>query len=65
MFEELVKRLRNLSGTDNAKQLTRNMLYRLLDEVFIPTGYIKTYKEDDRTTPGVVLTLAGHRLLTD
>ena len=28
------------------QQLTRDMAYRLLDEVFIPVGYIKSYKED-------------------
>jgi hypothetical protein len=44
------------------KQLTRDMLYRLLDEVFKETGYISSYKEDSSTTPGVILTL-NQRLL--
>ncbi len=40
--------LYNYAGdkTARAKQLTKKMTYRLLDEVFIPTGYIKYYKED-------------------
>ena len=39
------------------KQLTRDMLYRLLDEVFKETGYVTSYKEDSSTTPGVILTI--------
>lgn len=32
--------------TTRAKNLTKETLLRLLDEVFIPTGYVKTYSED-------------------
>ena len=31
------------------------MAYRLLDEVFIPAGYVKSYKEDGKGEPGIVL----------
>ena len=31
------------------KQLAKQMVYRLLDEVFIPLGYVKAYKEDEKT----------------
>lgn len=43
--------------TTRAKQLSRDMLYRLLDEVFIPAGYVKEngYKEDSKGSPGVKL----------
>lgn len=39
-----------------AQQLSRDMMYRLLDEAFIPTGYIKSYKEDEHGKKGVKLT---------
>ena len=39
-----------------ARQLSRDMMYRLFDEVFIPTGYISAYKEDSSGNPGVKLT---------
>ena len=51
----------NEDKTTRAKQLTRDMLYRLLDEVFKPSGYVLAYKEDDRTSPGVVLTVGEPR----
>lgn len=35
------------------QQLTRDMAYRLLDEVFIPAGYVKSYKEDNNGKPGI------------
>ena len=40
--------LYSYAGDKNAraKQLTKKMAYQLLDEVFIPTGYISSYKED-------------------
>lgn len=44
--------------TTRARQLARNMMYDLLDKVFIPTGYVKSYKEEGGATPGVVLTLS-------
>ena len=37
------------------KQLARDMMYRLFDEVFIPTGYVKRYEEDTKGEPGVLL----------
>lgn len=43
--------------SSRGRQLARDMLYRLLDEVFIPTGYISSRQEDDSTKPGVILTL--------
>ena len=45
----------NGDNTTRAKQLSRDMVYRLLDEVFIPTGYVRSYREDNSTTPGVIL----------
>lgn len=45
-----------------AQQLTRDMMYRLLDEVFKPEDYITAYKEEAEPTPGVVLTLSKKRL---
>lgn len=47
--------------TTRAQQLTRDMMYRLLDEVFKPADYITAYKEEADPTPGVVLTLSKHR----
>lgn len=44
--------------TTRAQQLTRDMMYRLLDEVFKPADYITAYKEEADPTPGVVLTLS-------
>ena len=38
------------------QQLSRDMMYRLFDEVFIPTEYITAYKEDSTGKPGVILT---------
>ena len=57
--------LYNCNGDKTARtqQLTRDMLFRLLDEVFIPAGYIKAYKEDNRTEPGVTLTIGNPPLL--
>lgn len=43
--------------TPRDKQLTKTMLYRILDEVFIPAGYVKAHKEDNRGEPGITLTL--------
>ncbi len=43
--------------TTRAQQLTRDMLYRLLDEVFVPLGYVTAYKEEGNATPGVLLTV--------
>lgn len=42
--------------TTRARQLSRDMMYKLFDEVFIPTGYISAYKEDSSGKPGVILT---------
>lgn len=44
------------SKTSRAQQLTKATFFRLLDEVFIPTGYVKAYKEDiKKNAPGVLL----------
>lgn len=45
-----------------AQQLSRGMMYRLLDEVFKPGDYITAYKEEADPEPGVVLTLSKKRL---
>lgn len=37
------------------KQLTRNMTYRVLDEVFKPAGYVISYKEDSKGAPGIII----------
>lgn len=44
-----------------AKQLTRDMMYRLLDDVFIPAQYVTSYKEDGKGNPGVILTINKNR----
>lgn len=43
--------------TTRAQQLSRDMLYRLLDEVFIPLGYVMAYKEEGDASPGIKLTI--------
>ncbi len=52
------------SKTAREQQLSREMMFRLLDEVFIPAEYISKYKETDKNDPhaGVVLTLCKKRL---
>lgn len=47
-----------------ARQLSRDMMYRLFDEVFIPTGYISAYKEDSSGNPGVKLTYTAPPKIT-
>lgn len=49
--------LYNATGdkTTRDKQLTRKMLHRLLDEVFIPTGYVTAYKEATTGEAGVMI----------
>lgn len=46
--------------TRREKQATRDMFYRLLDEVFIKLDYIKSYKETTRGEPGVILKYTKH-----
>lgn len=48
--------------TTRAQQLARDMMYRLLDEVFIPAEYVAAYKEEATPNPGVVITLHRKRL---
>ena len=48
--------------TTRAQQLTRDMMYRLLDEVFIPAEYVTGYEEEATPTPGVILHLHKKRL---
>lgn len=47
--------------TARAQQLARDMMYRLLDEVFKPAGYITAYREKADPSPGVVLTMSENR----
>ena len=47
-------------STTRSKQLTRDMIYRLLDEIFKPAGYITSYKEDNKGEPGVILTYTAN-----
>ena len=47
----------NQDKTTRDKQNTRTMLYRLLDEVFIPAGYVQRYKEDGEA---VILMLSNN-----
>lgn len=63
----LYSTLYSWNGDDTArdKQLTRTMLYRLLEEVFKKSGYIITYKEDSSTNPGVVLEINPQQLLSE
>ena len=39
--------------TTRDKQLSRDMAYRLLEEVFKPAGYVKSYIEDNKGDPGI------------
>lgn len=40
------------------KQLTWNMVHTLLDDVFIPAGYVTAYKEEEKgKDPGIILTV--------
>lgn len=48
--------------TTRQQQLARDMMYRLLEEVFTPTEYISAYKEEAKPTPGVKITLCKKRL---
>ena len=50
--------------TARAKQLTKKMAYRLLDEVFIPTDYIKSYKEDPQDG-GICLFWEGQKTIAN
>ena len=46
---------RNKDKTSRDKQNTRAMIFRLLDEVFIPAGYVQNYKEDESGAPGIII----------
>lgn len=50
--------------TTRARQLSRDMMYKLFDEVFKPTGYISAYKEDSSGKPGVILTYTPQPKIT-
>lgn len=63
---------RNKDKSYRAKELTRSMVYRLLDEVFIPAGYVQTYEEDQDGEPGIIIICTpeaalnvGNKLLLD
>lgn len=45
--------IQNGDKTPRDKQNTRAMIYRLLEEVFLPAGYVKSFREDNSTDPGV------------
>lgn len=45
------------------QQLTLAMLYRLIDEVFIPANYIAERREEAKPKPGVLLFLSKERLI--
>ena len=45
----------NGDKSTRAKQLTRDMAYRLLTEVFKPAGYVSSFKEDNKGEPGIVI----------
>ena len=45
----------NADKSTRAKQLTRDMAYRLLEEVFKPAGYVLSFKEDSRGEPGIAI----------
>ncbi len=47
--------------TARKQQLTRDMMHRLLKEVFTPAGYISAYKENNDSTLGVILNLNENR----
>ena len=56
-YKELYAHNGDKSSRD--RQLTKNMMYTLLDDVFIPAGYVSTYKEEEKgKEPGVFLTVA-------
>ena len=62
LYESLYKHTGDKST--RARQLSRDMMYRLFDEVFIPTGYISAYKEDSSGKPGVKLTYTAPPKIT-
>lgn len=46
------------------KQLTWNMIHTLLNDVFVPAGYVAAYKEEEPgKEPGVILTVTKRRNL--
>lgn len=47
--------IQNGDKTPRDKQNTRAMIYRLLEEVFKPAGYVRSFEEDNSTEPGVIL----------
>ena len=48
--------------TRQTRANTRDMMYRLLDEVFIPLEYVTAYRETATPEPGVMLTLPAARI---
>lgn len=48
----------NQDRTKEDKRRTREMVKRLLDEVFVPAGYVKSYELDTGAGAGYVLTLS-------
>ena len=50
-------------ATTRARQLARDMMYDLLENVFKPTGYITGYKEDGAAAPGVELIIGKQKLI--
>lgn len=48
--------------TTRDKQLTKNMLYKIIDEAFMPTGYITKRVEATEGEPGVILTVKKDKM---
>lgn len=53
-FEDLYKDTG--AKTKRDRQATKTMFFKILDQVFIPLDYVKSYKDDGRGVPGVELT---------
>ena len=54
----------NGDKTPRGKQLTWNMIHTLLNDVFVPAGYVAAYKEEEPgKEPGVILTVTKRRNL--
>lgn len=51
--------------TARDRQLDKEMLYKLLDTVFIPGGDVTNYKEDDNRTLGVIVYCTCNKALPD
>ncbi len=48
----------NAKDKQKAREQTLAMFYKIIDTVFIPTGYVKSRREDTTGKPGVILTVS-------